>query len=55
VSERETTGRRERVDTAAAPTTEESWLRHLDILDLLKQIRETRGRKRIREAPDRPR
>ena len=37
------------------PTAEESWQRHLRILDLLKEIRETRRAKGTAEAPGRPR
>ena len=40
---------------AVVPPAEKSWQRHLHIRDMLEQIREARGRKRVPKAPDRPR
>jgi len=53
VTEREKTAGADAAETdGTRPTAEVSWQRHLHILDLLKQIRETRGRKRVPAAPD---
>jgi hypothetical protein len=53
VTERERTAGADAVETdGTRPTAEDSWQRHLHILDLLKQIREARGRKRVLATPD---
>jgi hypothetical protein len=56
VSERDTQDGEGKTEAEpVVPTAEESWRRHLGILDLIREIREASARKRAPDAPPRSR